>query len=449
MSLLDDLHDLWHIVGEVWNCFDIAGNAGVLREHARHWRAMQSELHALSGDLHGSVTQHLTGGRDGNWNDQAGDNFQAMWGKTKQQVDDLATEFGQVADNLEQFASQVDDFNDNFHTCLIVIAASVAVMAATTWIPVVDVVTDGAAIAADAVEVEEAWSLINALRSILLFLRSNLVKNFVFKLASNFLINFSINWGSRVVERWIMLGDPTEGWSQYDRNQLLVMTGLSTIPSMVIPMTSLGRWAALPKTPSALGALPWGQFAKASVLRFGQTMIIANAYNLANHAFIKGEGTNFNWLQTLGFGSASTGIPTLVIIGGNAVWFIVSRGTSGLPQGLTMPTLVGVNTVADVGIPGVSSKVRDARGLVYVTAGGQLPDVVVQSMMSDTGLIATLPSHIVKPGDTLWDIAVQQYGKDAGTKYWDIVKRNHIKNPDLINPGDVIVLPPVTPGKAA
>jgi uncharacterized protein YukE len=444
VSILGDIQELWHIVGEVWNCGDIAGDAGVLRGHASHWRQMHAELQSLSNDLQASVTRNLVGGSDGNWNDQAGESFQTVWTQTRQQLDDLAGQFDQVATQIDQFAGQVDNFNDNFHTCLVVLGASLAVMAVATWIPVVGEVVDGAELAVDAVEVEQAWSLINALKTILVLLRSNLVKSFLFSLGKNFALNFSINWGSRIVERGIMLGDPTEGWSRFDRNQLLLATGVATAVSMVIPMTALGRWAALPTT-RATGALPWGQFAKASTLRMGQMLAVANGYNLVNHMLVQGQGLKFDIPGTVGIGSLSTGIPALLIIGGNAVWFVASRGTSVLPTTLTSPTLVAVNTVSDVMIPGVSPAVRDARGLVYATAGGQLPPAAVQALQDNTGMIARLPQRIVKPGDTLWDIAVQQYGQDAGLKYWDVVRRNHIQDPNLIQPGEVIVLPPVTP----
>jgi LysM repeat protein/uncharacterized protein YukE len=446
MSILDDIHNLWSIVGEVWDCGDIAGNAGVLRAHATHWRQMQTELQSLSSDLHGSVTQHLTGGRDGNWNDAAGQGFQTVWGRTVKQIDDLAGEFGQVATQLDQFADQVNNFNDNFHTCLIVIGASLVVMAATTWIPGVDLITDGASVAADAEEVDQAWNLINMLKGILTFVRTNLLtRNFVFNLAKNFLINFAVNWGSRIIERGIMLGDPTEGWSQYDRNQLLLLTTLSTLPSAIIPITSLGQWAKLPQLAVGPGeSLPWMAFARSSLLRVGQTEILANAYNLLNHMIIQGQGFDFNILRTVGVGSASTGVPTLVIIGGNALWFIYSGGTSGLPQGLTMPTLVGVNTVADVMIPGISPLVRNARGLVYVTAGGHLPPALINVVQKTTGMIGQLPTYVVRAGDTLTAIAQRQYGSAADYVY--ILKANHLSSLSDLHAGEKLVLPAVPSG---
>lgn len=446
MSLLDDLHELWNIVGEVWDAGDIAGNAGVLRAHASHWRQMQTELQSLSSDLHGSVTKNLSGGRSGNWNDQAGDNFQKVWADTKKQIDALAPEFGEVANQLDQFADQVDNFNNNLHTCLIVIAASLAVMAATTWIPGVDVVTDGASVAADAVDVEEANGLISTLRGILQFLAQAISRQFIFNVAKNFAINFVINWDSRIVERGIMLGDPTEGWSKYDQSQLLLLTGLSTVASLAIPMTPLGKWAALPDKAIGPGeSLPWAAFARASVLRMGQTLVMSNAYNFFNHAIIQRQGLNFDIWQTLGVGSISTAAPTLLIIGGNAVAFVLSGGTSGLPQGMTIPALVGVNTVADVMIPGLSPLVRQARGLVYVTAGGHLPAVVVQQIQKATGIVDQLPTYVVKPGDTLWAIASHQYGNPIAN--WNyILKANHITDPRDLQIGQKLILPPVPVG---
>src|SRR5215471_971315 len=100
MSIIDSIHDLWGIVGEVWDCGDIAGISNVLRAHARHWRSMQAEVSGLIADLDANVTQNLVGGRDGNWNDRAGENFQTVWTQTRQQTQSLAREFGQVADDL-------------------------------------------------------------------------------------------------------------------------------------------------------------------------------------------------------------------------------------------------------------------------------------------------------------------------------------------------------------
>ena len=53
--------------------------------------------------------------------------------------------------------------------------------------------------------------------------------------------------------------------------------------------------------------------------------------------------------------------------------------------------------------------------------------------------------YTVKNGDTLWKIAEMHYGKGQGAKHTEIVKANSppVKNPDLIQPGWVLRIPPV------
>lgn len=53
--------------------------------------------------------------------------------------------------------------------------------------------------------------------------------------------------------------------------------------------------------------------------------------------------------------------------------------------------------------------------------------------------------HEVKKGETLWAIAEHHYGKGKGAKYTEIVKANSppVKDPDLIQPGWVLRIPPL------
>ena len=68
----------------------------------------------------------------------------------------------------------------------------------------------------------------------------------------------------------------------------------------------------------------------------------------------------------------------------------------------------------------------------------------VQTPISRSELLARLPEDqffIVQPGNSLWRIARRAYG--SGVRYTMIFEANQaqIRNPDLIYPGQIFVLP--------
>jgi nucleoid-associated protein YgaU len=68
----------------------------------------------------------------------------------------------------------------------------------------------------------------------------------------------------------------------------------------------------------------------------------------------------------------------------------------------------------------------------------------VETPFSRAALVATLPEEtavIVQPGNSLWRIARRVYGE--GVRYSVIYRANQaqIGNPDLINPGQILVVP--------
>ena len=50
-------------------------------------------------------------------------------------------------------------------------------------------------------------------------------------------------------------------------------------------------------------------------------------------------------------------------------------------------------------------------------------------------------SYVVRPGDTLWEIATRQYDGDPREGVWRIRERNGLRSADGLMPGQVLVLP--------
>ena len=79
-----------------------------------------------------------------------------------------------------------------------------------------------------------------------------------------------------------------------------------------------------------------------------------------------------------------------------------------------------------------------------------LGNAIGVSQVDTSGLKVDQPGteakfYTVQKGDTLWKIAETHYGKGHGDKYPEIVKANTppVKNPDLIQPGWVLRIPPL------
>ena len=49
-------------------------------------------------------------------------------------------------------------------------------------------------------------------------------------------------------------------------------------------------------------------------------------------------------------------------------------------------------------------------------------------------------TYVVKPADTLWSIAVENYAGDPRAAVWELRERNHLDGA-LIRPGQRLVLP--------
>src|SRR3990167_6588111 len=71
-------------------------------------------------------------------------------------------------------------------------------------------------------------------------------------------------------------------------------------------------------------------------------------------------------------------------------------------------------------------------------------EISVEKQINEQGQIVT-DKYTVRKGDNLWKIAEMKYG--SGYNFVDIAKENKISNVNLIESGQVLVMPKVTPKK--
>jgi hypothetical protein len=151
---------------------------------------------------------------------------------------------------------------------------------------------------------------------------------------------------------------------------------------------------------------------------------------------------------------------TLMIVDGEAR-YVPQYNAMRLPPGAEPffakpPFLIPGNSIINLGIdtgffdlhPDFGSWVRHARHLTYPSAAptpAAVPQVNLLAL-PEAPAPGQLPRHLVRPGDTLWGIAAQQYGYPI--VYPDIAGRNRIADPDLIYPGQNLILPAVLPQPA-
>ncbi|HKS44191.1 MAG TPA: LysM peptidoglycan-binding domain-containing protein [Amycolatopsis sp.] len=72
--------------------------------------------------------------------------------------------------------------------------------------------------------------------------------------------------------------------------------------------------------------------------------------------------------------------------------------------------------------------------------GIENPDIIRPGQVLIIPDATNYRTYTVVDGDTLWDIAKRFYGN--GNLYPVIARANGIENPDIIRPGQVLVIPP-------
>ena len=114
-------------------------------------------------------------------------------------------------------------------------------------------------------------------------------------------------------------------------------------------------------------------------------------------------------------------------------------------HGLPADVQIAVNG-DKVSVSGGASMSNEDVEKIILALGNTTGVAEVESNLIVNSEVPPSTMYTVQKGDTLWKIAEQHYGKGKGAKYTEIVEANTppVKNPDLIMPGWVLRIPPLS-----
>jgi uncharacterized protein YukE len=468
--ILGELRDVYNWITNLEDWQHLAGDSGALRGAAREWSAQATSVRDLAANLGTAMSRNVDTSPGGNWNDAASRAFTGVWQQYLPGLTQLAGEYDHVAKTLNDAADQVDNFNNAVVSAIVEIGVWIAVCVATSWIPGVDVLDAAAAVVRGATLLDRVMGvlrlLLALLRAIGLVFRS--------KFGKSWAVNFTFLFAARLTVRGA-LGrdhDPTKGWTTLDNTQMFVDaligaaagTALAPVPFLRVSGLTRIAWVAsherilepLVESP-LIGAASSGTFAMVN-----QGLFLGTPSKQGWGAYWQNVGiaTVFGAVGGFGAGVFRAGMAARWPAPANEDEGIslsyrqnlaVALGLrEGLPSGLTgmaaftskygsllvNPVSRAILTTGEIESPGI----REARG---VSVAPFPPDSAAAVLRPGLGHlpVGSPPGHVVRPGDTLWDIARRQYG--SGLFAGDIARRNHLGSPDLIRPGQQLVLPPV------
>jgi LysM repeat protein/uncharacterized protein YukE len=458
---LNDLRETYDWITSLDDWEHFAGDSGALRGAARHWRSEAAALRNLKADLAGGLRAHVSFGAAGNWNDDASRQFQSFMQRYGQGLDEVAAEFDRIAGSLEDTAGQVDNFNSTLKWTMIEIGGWIAATLLLMAVPVVGEAEEAAAVVEGTRLVMVVRRVVTAVMDLLrllkaalttrlgmlqllkLTLRTDLVRTFVFSLGALYTARF--------VEHGILNPghDPTKGWGPNDVRQMNLDAAFGAVVSVGLAKVDFVEWLPYRTT------LNMSNRASFAVESFIESPLIGavgtGTWAAFNHAVFQGtiqkQGWGTYWkdvgLAALAGGAGGLAAGTLRAGYALRVGALTSADFTRLsefevPGWLApFPALAGrvVRTPLELTVPGI------ARSAALQGGVGVAPPLVAGATPLGRVPVGGPPQHLIVPGDNLWNIAQGQYG--SGTYYRDIARRNHLANPNLVVPGQQLVLPPV------
>lgn len=143
-----------------------------------------------------------------------------------------------------------------------------------------------------------------------------------------------------------------------------------------------------------------------------------------------------NYLRESKVGGPSSEISTTgegttkhVVTGGESLWTISEKYYS---DGYKWVELAKANNIQNAGY------IETGQELTIPDLGTEVVAESVKTSVSNTESISGATYEVVK-GDSLWEIAVRAYGD--GYRWSEIARENDLTNPNLIHPGNILILP--------
>lgn len=417
----------------------VGGDVKALRSARDAWNEMAKALEqteqALTSPI-GALQGH-------NWTADSRDRFIAnYWSPLQQVLQTNAAGASAVAGHLEEAAHTIDQVKKGIKEIVGAIAVTILISIAA------DIASAGLAVFANvaegAVVAERIAALVATLARILDALSLGF-QTFATQSRIGLLVNMTVKLGVKFVmgpqgafkPSNLLYFQPGEGHGLVVANVLwgagsVAMEGLQADALIGRPFSIQGR--------VTLGTMEIGGLSKTLTLQ--RSTIGAAVINLARGtglATVNGQSPG----EALRYGGESALSA--------ALGFSAAKAIGNAPKvdpGLGNTLKAGINGGADIAVPGYAQARRDLppKGFQWPREDTRYPTLSrVVPMAPPPG---TVPVYTVKPGDNLWNIAAQQYPNHDPQQwtgiYWGTNANGtgKIVNPNLIHPGDQILILP-------
>jgi len=444
-----------------FNLWDPVGDSSALRRAAGAWRRMATSLRQLDARLSGRV-----GGSSGYWSGQSGDAFRAWYPvHLGRPLLDEATSMDGMAGQLEQAAAQIDRANAEIHELEIEIAATLVLGG------LLAIVTAGASAAAagaaDAAMAARAAMILDRLATILRVI-ATVLRGFFSSLFREYVESLVYNTLITGVVKTVQNPDhnPVEGWSAWDALGIVVTAGIQAPINVgvarffnVVGAARAGEpllsepWSAAKQaaSPLTIGRLTIAGGWASTAVREGVESAMAGALTWG----IRDGVENWSGYQHHSWAD----IARDVAIGGGLNLIIggIAGGLSGVRtfnalshRGHVVVTkligrpLVNGPTTAFISRPHLHSWLFGGQSALPLAGVGGAPGLRMPVGGPPPLATAGGVTIVVRPGDSLWQLAQEAYGDG---RFWPVLLRDNrsaIGGPNMIFVGqrfDVPALP--------